>query len=130
MPRCNRHALAAAALRRGLALSVALALACGLLSCAHQRPDPGTAVVLIESSPLNLDPRIGTDAQSERIDQLLFDGLLTRNEHFELEPGLAERYGVRSIPALKLFRAGALVAEAAGAQPKAALEHWLEAHGA
>ena len=50
--------------------------------------------MLIESSPANLDPRVGTDAQSERIDQLLFDGLLTRDEHFELRPGLAERWEV------------------------------------
>lgn len=50
--------------------------------------------MLIESSPANLDPRIGTDAQSERIGQLLFDGLLTRDDHFELHPGLAERWEV------------------------------------
>jgi len=84
--------LAAAALRRGLALCVALALACGLLSCAHQRPDPGTAVVLIESSPLNLDPRIGTDAESERIGELIFEGLLRRDERFQLQPRLAESW--------------------------------------
>ncbi|MGH9668720.1 MAG: ABC transporter substrate-binding protein [Terriglobales bacterium] len=50
--------------------------------------------MIIESSPATLDPRVGTDAQSERIDQLLFDGLLTRDEHFKLRPGLAERWEV------------------------------------
>ncbi|MGB6687642.1 MAG: ABC transporter substrate-binding protein [Terracidiphilus sp.] len=49
-------------------------------------------VFLIESSPANLDPRIGTDAQSERIDELLFDGLVARDEHFRFTPALAERW--------------------------------------
>jgi peptide/nickel transport system substrate-binding protein len=48
--------------------------------------------MLIESSPTNLDPRIGTDAQSERIDELLFDGLVERDNNFQPAPGLAERW--------------------------------------
>jgi peptide/nickel transport system substrate-binding protein len=48
--------------------------------------------MIIESSPLNLDPRIGLDSQSERIDELIFDALLKRDEHFNLLPGLAERW--------------------------------------
>ena len=31
--------------------------------------------MLIESSPTNLDPRVGIDAYSERIDGLIFDDL-------------------------------------------------------
>ena len=54
-----------------------------------RKPDPNTAVVIIESSPTNLDPRIGTDAQSERIDELLFDALVHRDANFNLEPWLA-----------------------------------------
>ncbi len=50
--------------------------------------------MIIESSPANLDPRVGLDAQSERIDSLLFDDLLTRDEHFNVQPGLAERWEV------------------------------------
>jgi peptide/nickel transport system substrate-binding protein len=50
--------------------------------------------MLIESSPLNLDPRVGMDAQSARIDKLLFDSLLRRDEHFNLQPSLAERWEV------------------------------------
>ena len=61
------------------------------LSCA-QPPDPNTLVMIIESSPTNLDPRVGLDSQSERIDELLFDALLRRDEHFNLKPGLAERW--------------------------------------
>src|SRR4051812_4157411 len=67
---------------------LALALIAG---CAHA-PDPNTVVMVIESSPANLDPRVGTDAQSERIDELIFDALLRRDDHFNVLPGLAERW--------------------------------------
>ena len=50
--------------------------------------------MIIEASPLNLDPRVGIDAFSERIDQLLFDGLVRRDEHFNLQPALAERWEI------------------------------------
>jgi peptide/nickel transport system substrate-binding protein len=49
-------------------------------------------VFLIESSPANLDPRIGTDVQSQRIDALLFDGLVQRDARFQFTPALAERW--------------------------------------
>ncbi|MGC2695842.1 MAG: ABC transporter substrate-binding protein [Candidatus Angelobacter sp.] len=63
------------------------------MSCSKP-PDSATLVVLIESSPTNLDPRIGTDAQSERIDELLFDSLVRKDEHFNLQPGAAESWEV------------------------------------
>jgi peptide/nickel transport system substrate-binding protein len=69
----------------------ALALAASLLSC-FSKPDPNTLVMVIESSPTNLDPRIGLDAQSERIDNLIFDDLLSRGDHLDVAPGLAERW--------------------------------------
>ncbi len=50
--------------------------------------------MIIESSPTNLDPRVGIDAASERIDNLIFDDLLTRDEHFQVQPGLAERWDI------------------------------------
>jgi len=59
------------------------------LSCSG-KPDPNTLVMIIESSPTNLDPRVGLDAQSERIDDLIFDDLLTRDAHLNVAPGLAE----------------------------------------
>jgi len=46
------------------------------------------------------------------------------------EPALARRYGVQSIPAIKLFRGGQVVAENVGAQAKGQLEAWLDSHGA
>ncbi|HLW84173.1 MAG TPA: ABC transporter substrate-binding protein [Candidatus Sulfotelmatobacter sp.] len=64
-----------------------------LLSCAA-KPDSQTLVVLIESSPTNLDPRVGLDAQSERIDNLIFDDLLSRGDNLNVAPGLAERWEI------------------------------------
>src|SRR6202011_2196941 len=63
------------------------------IACSR-KPDPNTLVVIIESSPTNLDPRVGLDAQSERIDGLLFDNLLSRDEHLSVRPGLAERWEI------------------------------------
>ena len=45
--------------------------------------------MLIESSPNNLDLRVGTDAQSERIGALIFDALVKKDEHYNLQPWLA-----------------------------------------
>ena len=47
--------------------------------------------MIIESSPTDLDPRVGIDGQSERIDELIFDALLTRDEHLSVQPGLADQ---------------------------------------
>src|SRR5438309_1140179 len=69
-----------------------LAVAC-LSSCAR-KPDPDTLVMIIESSPTNLDPRVGVDAQSERIDDLIFDDLLSRDERLNVKPGLAQSWEV------------------------------------
>ena len=76
---------------------LALLLATGVLSglgmvlsgCRAARRDAGTLVFLIESSPNSLDPRVGTDAQSERIDPLLFDGLVERDAQYHFRPALA-----------------------------------------
>jgi len=59
--------------------------------------------MIIESSPTNLDPRIGLDAQSERIDDLIFDDLLTRDAHLNVAPGLARRWEIRD-PLTYVFR--------------------------
>ena len=63
------------------------------LSCSA-KPDPSTLVMLIESSPTNLDPRVGIDAPSERIDSLIFDDLLSRGDDLNVAPGLAERWEI------------------------------------
>src|SRR4029077_19298902 len=63
------------------------------LSCSS-KPDANTLVMLIESSPTNLDPRVGQDAYSERIDNLIFDDLLSRGDNLNVAPGLAERWEI------------------------------------
>jgi peptide/nickel transport system substrate-binding protein len=68
-----------------------LTLLFAMLSCSGQ-PDPNTLVMVLESSPTNLDPRVGVDAYSERIDSLIFDDLLSRGDNLDVAPGLAERW--------------------------------------
>jgi ABC-type transport system substrate-binding protein len=75
------------------AIGILAALFFPLLSCS-QPPDPNTLVMIIESSPTDLDPRVGIDAYSERIDELIFDALLTRDEHLSVQPGLAEKWEI------------------------------------
>src|SRR5947207_6223164 len=72
---------------------LALASCLWLLSCSG-KPDANTLVMIIESSPTNLDPRVGLDGQSERIDGLLFDNLLSRDEHLTVKPGLAYSWDI------------------------------------
>ncbi len=71
--------------RTGVVLGCLLMLA----GCRSGQREMGTVVFLIESSPANLDPRVGTDAQSEHIDELIFDGLVARDASFHFTPALA-----------------------------------------
>ena len=64
-----------------------------LFSCSA-KSDRNTLVMVIESSPTNLDPRVGIDAFSERIDNLIFDDLLSRGDDLNVAPGLAERWEI------------------------------------
>jgi peptide/nickel transport system substrate-binding protein len=70
----------------------ALAGVLALAGCQSTPRDSRTVVFLIESSPANLDPRVGTDGQSEHIDELLFDGLVAHDANFQFTPALAERW--------------------------------------
>jgi peptide/nickel transport system substrate-binding protein len=66
-----------------------LAAILSLTGCGATHPSPQTVTMLIESSPTSLDPRIGVDAQSEHITSLIFDSLVHKNAHFNLDPWLA-----------------------------------------
>jgi peptide/nickel transport system substrate-binding protein len=59
------------------------------LGCRGRVETPGSVAMLIESSPNNLDLRLGTDAQSERVGGQIFDALVKKDEHYELRPWLA-----------------------------------------
>lgn len=65
-----------------------------LFSSCSSKPDPNTLVMIIESSPTNLDPRIGIDGRSENIDNLIFDDLLSKGDDLNVAPGLAERWEI------------------------------------
>src|SRR5271155_308460 len=78
---------------RAWSVFAAFALMAFLLSCSS-KPDPDTLVMVIESSPTNLDPRVGQDAFSERIANLIFDDLLSRGDNLDVAPGLAERWEI------------------------------------
>ncbi|MFQ6083189.1 MAG: ABC transporter substrate-binding protein [Candidatus Aminicenantia bacterium] len=62
------------------------------LTCSFHHPNSSTLILELDNSPTNLDPRIGTDSVSQRLHQIMFSGLLERNEKDELVPDLAERW--------------------------------------
>lgn len=72
-------------------LPVALAFCSILAGCGRgaAKLRPGTVVFLIENMPANLDPRVGTDAQSQYLDSLIFSSLVTRDERMDVTPDLA-----------------------------------------
>ena len=49
---------------------------------------------------------------------------LDTDRHIEV----AQRYGIRNIPSVKMFRHGEIVAEFVGALPRAAIREWLDRH--
>src|SRR3984885_10545259 len=50
---------------------------------------PGAVNFLIESMPINLDPRVGTDAASQDLDGLVFDSLVSHGAGMKIVPDLA-----------------------------------------
>src|SRR5271170_3204874 len=90
----NAHLSAKTARRWGARIcGAALICACmNLAGCKARVEAPGSVVMIIESSPNNLDLRQGTDAQSERVGGLIFDALVKKDEHYELQPWLATRW--------------------------------------
>jgi peptide/nickel transport system substrate-binding protein len=70
---------------------VVCALLGGCSSSNHSR-DGGTLNFLIESMPVNLDPRVGTDANSQYLDGLIFSSLVAHDAEMNIVPDLAERW--------------------------------------
>lgn len=68
---------------------LSIAAGCGKSPNASER---NTLNFLVESMPTNLDPRIGIDAQSENLDGLMFNGLVTRDNQMNIVPDLAESW--------------------------------------
>ena len=80
-------------LRSNFSLGLCVSVVLFFVGCSH-KPDPNALVMVIESSPTNLDPRVGVDAQSGLIDSLLFDSLVRRDDHFNLKPWLADSWEI------------------------------------
>ena len=74
------------ALRAALVLLAVTAGACE----RRATDDPRVLIVGIASSPNNLDPRIGTDDASDRIQRLVFDNFMELDDHLRVVPKLAE----------------------------------------
>ena len=72
-----------------LRMTALLCLALGMMGCKERVEEPGGVVMIIESSPNNLDLRVGTDAQSERVGGVIFDALVKKDERFAMKPWLA-----------------------------------------
>src|SRR3984885_10811879 len=84
-----KRSLDANAIRYSWLCLLATMLCFGLNGCRQRLDSPGSVVMIIESSPNNLDLRQGTDAQSERVGGQIFDALVKKDEHYELKPWLA-----------------------------------------
>lgn len=69
--------------------------ALGLGGCHREsdRPPADTLVVAIESSPLDLDPRVGSDQNSWRVHHAVFSALVRKGGPGEYVPDLAESFG-------------------------------------
>jgi peptide/nickel transport system substrate-binding protein len=82
--KCLRACLTAHRRWRG-----AIAVCLLALSCAQPATERGIITVAIPVSPNNLDPRFGTDENSARAQELLFNDLLRWDDQTRLAPGLA-----------------------------------------
>ncbi|MBV9074847.1 MAG: ABC transporter substrate-binding protein [Acidobacteria bacterium] len=79
-------------MKRLLYMSLVVVVGGALSACSRSHPYPQTITVITDPSPANLDPRVGTDASSERIDELIFDSLVRKDEHLDLRPWVAARW--------------------------------------
>ena len=78
---------------RGVAGFLALTVTCATASgCRGAKRGPGDVVFVIESNPANLDPRYAVDGTSQRIDRLIFNGLVVRDTEMNLHGDLAESW--------------------------------------
>jgi peptide/nickel transport system substrate-binding protein len=95
-----------------------LVLAAGLfgtaIGCRTAPPPPDAPIVVaVGISPANLDPGIGVDETSQRIERLVFSSLLKINDALDVVPDLATRFEttdsqtyIAEIPAGVLFHDG------------------------
>ncbi len=70
-----------------------MALAALVLGCAEPRRTADAPIVIgVGISPANLDPGIGVDETSQRVERLVFSSLLKVNDALDVVPDLAVRF--------------------------------------
>src|SRR5271154_2841574 len=74
------------------AVAVVVWVSLGGCSSSSHSNERGTLKFLIESMPVNLDPRVGTDANSQYLDGLIFSSLVAHDAEMNIVPDLAERW--------------------------------------
>jgi peptide/nickel transport system substrate-binding protein len=75
--------------RGGRVRPLALLALVGLFGCGQARP--GNVIVVAMADPaINLDPRVGTDAASQKVHQLLYSTLVRIDDQLRVVPDLAE----------------------------------------
>jgi peptide/nickel transport system substrate-binding protein len=78
--------------RQFIAVAILAVMAVSFCGCRDAKREQGDVVFVIESNPANLDPRYATDGQSQRIDRLIFNGLVIRDSEMNLHGDLAESW--------------------------------------
>src|SRR5215813_589548 len=73
-----------------------IVLAACLPGCAGltSANETGVLTVALDQPPANLDPRIGIDASSERLFQIMFSSLVKKDEHSAIQPDVATSWDV------------------------------------
>lgn len=61
-------------------------------ACVGGKAPDDRLIIAIESSPTTFDPRLASSAYSQKINRLIYNGLIKFNENFDFEPDLAKEY--------------------------------------
>ena len=65
-----------------------------LSACGPAPPADNIVTLVLDIAPTSLDPRIGVDASSERLDQLIFSALVRVDDTSSFIPDLAESWDI------------------------------------
>ncbi|MFH1873965.1 MAG: ABC transporter substrate-binding protein [Pseudomonadota bacterium] len=90
------------------AVNLVVILCCLVMGLACHKSDTSikdqqTLKVAIAMGPLNLDPRVASDAEGTKICKLLFDGLFARDASSSLIPNLALKYELEGDTVYKFY---------------------------
>jgi peptide/nickel transport system substrate-binding protein len=78
--------------RSGRILLLLTGVALLLQACGPRPGDANVLTIAIDSGPASLDPRLGSDEASKRVNELIYNGLFRVNEEALPEVDLAESY--------------------------------------